>query len=82
MANLRDFTGKNRKFTGSIGERISVGTTGERDTSTYGHGTLRFNTTTSLLEYYNRYPKALDNSHPGQLAHKEYAEKIYTCLTY
>jgi hypothetical protein len=36
----------------------------------------------SLLEYYNRYPKALDNSHPGQLAHKEYAEKIYTCLTY
>jgi len=52
MANLRDFTGKNRKFTGTIGERISVGTTGERDTSTYGQGTLRFNTTTSLLEYY------------------------------
>ena len=52
MANLRDFTGKNRKFTGTIGERVSVGTTGERDVATYGQGTLRFNTTTSLLEYY------------------------------
>jgi hypothetical protein len=51
MADLRDFTGKNRKFTGTIGERISTGTTGERDTSFAG-GTIRFNTTTSLMEYY------------------------------
>ena len=52
MADLRDFTGKNRKFTGTIGERISTGSTGERDTSTFGAGTLRFNTTTALMEYY------------------------------
>jgi hypothetical protein len=52
MADLRDFTGKNQKFTGTIGEKISPGTTGERDTATYGAGTLRFNTTTNLLEYY------------------------------
>jgi hypothetical protein len=51
MADLRDFTGKNRKFTGTIGEKISPGTTVQRDTS-FGGGTLRFNTTTSLLEFY------------------------------
>ena len=51
MSDLRDFTGKNRKFTGTIGERISTGTTGERDTS-FGGGTIRFNSTTNLLEYY------------------------------
>jgi len=53
MANYSDFRDKNTKFTGTIGERISSGTTGERDTSTYGAGTLRYNTTTNLLEYYN-----------------------------
>jgi hypothetical protein len=52
MADLRDFTGKNRKFTGTIGERISTGTTAERDTATFGGGTIRFNTTTNLMEYY------------------------------
>ena len=52
MADLRDFTGKNRKFTGTIGERISTGTTAERDTATFGGGTLRFNTSTNLMEYY------------------------------
>ena len=51
MADLRDFTGKNRKFTGTVGERISIGTTAERDTS-FGAGTIRFNSTTSLMEYY------------------------------
>ncbi len=51
MADLRDFTGKNRKFTGTIGERISIGSTGERDTS-FGGGTLRFNSSTNLMEYY------------------------------
>ena len=51
MADLRDFTGKNRKFTGTVGERISIGTTAERDTS-FGAGTLRFNTQTALMEYY------------------------------
>jgi hypothetical protein len=52
MADLRDFTGKNRKFTGTIGERISTGTTAERDDATFGAGTLRFNTSTNLMEYY------------------------------
>ena len=52
MADLRDFTGKNRKFTGTIGERISTGTTAERDENTFGAGTLRFNTSTNLMEYY------------------------------
>jgi hypothetical protein len=53
MSDLRDFTGKNRKFTGTIGERISTGTTAERDTGTFGQATIRFNTTTSLMEYYD-----------------------------
>jgi hypothetical protein len=52
MADLRDFTGKNRKFTGTIGERISTGTTAQRDDATFGAGTLRFNTSTNLMEYY------------------------------
>lgn len=51
MADLTDYTGKNRRFTGTIGVDISSGTTGQRDT-TFGGGTLRFNSTTNLLEYY------------------------------
>ena len=51
MSNLEDFTGKNRRFTGTKGIDISVGTTGQRDTG-FGSGTLRFNSTTNLLEYY------------------------------
>ena len=51
MSNIEDFTGKNRRFTGTIGVDISTGTTGERAT-TFGSGTLRFNSTTNLLEYY------------------------------
>ena len=51
MADLRDFTGKNRKFTGTIGEKISSGTTAQRDAS-FGAGTLRFNSSTGLMEYY------------------------------
>jgi hypothetical protein len=53
MADLRDFTGKNRKFTGTIGTRISTGTTAQRDDATFGGGTLRYNTSTNLMEYYN-----------------------------
>jgi len=50
MADLRDFTGKNKVFTGTSGERISLGNTSERvDTL----GTIRFNTQTSLMEYYD-----------------------------
>tara|TARA_B110000285_G_C15141573_1_gene631073 strand:+ start:119 stop:1759 length:1641 start_codon:yes stop_codon:yes gene_type:complete len=50
MSDLRDFTGKNRRFTGTKGERISIGTTGER---VAGQGILRFNSTTNLMEYYS-----------------------------
>jgi len=50
MSDLRDFTGKNRKFTGTSGERISLGTTGNRVNT---QGILRFNTSTNLMEYYN-----------------------------
>ena len=53
MADYSDFKNKNTKFTGVIGERISKGTSAERDTVSYGAGTFRFNTTLSLLEYFD-----------------------------
>jgi hypothetical protein len=49
--NSRDFTGKNRKFTGTKGIVTPKGTTGERVGSESGE--LRFNTTTELMEYYD-----------------------------
>jgi len=52
MSDLKDFTNKNTRFTGTIGEEISRGTTVQRDTS-FGNGTIRFNTTTNLMEYYD-----------------------------
>ena len=50
MADINDFKNKNTKFTGTTGQRISTGVTGTRVNET---GRLRFNTTTSLMEYYN-----------------------------
>ena len=50
MANLRDFTGKNKVFTGTDAETITAGTTAQR---VDGQGKLRFNTTTNLMEYYD-----------------------------
>jgi len=49
MSDLRDFTGKNRVFTGTDAETITSGSTAER---VNGTGKLRFNTTTNLMEYY------------------------------
>ena len=49
MSDLRDFTGKNRRFTGTDGETITSGTTAQRVDSA---AKLRFNTTTNLMEYY------------------------------
>jgi hypothetical protein len=50
MANTRDFTGKNRQFTGTKGIVLPKGTTGERvDTE----GEIRFNTSLQLAEYYD-----------------------------
>ena len=51
MANSRDFTGKNRKFTGTKGVTVPKGTTGQRVGSESGE--LRFNTTIELMEYYD-----------------------------
>jgi hypothetical protein len=54
MANLRDFKNKNTKFTGTDGIVIPVGTTsgtGPRPGSP-DLGTLRYNTTTGLPEFY------------------------------
>jgi hypothetical protein len=50
MANLKDFTGKNPVFTGTDGAKMPVGNTGNRVNT---QGIIRFNTTTSLMEYYN-----------------------------
>ena len=52
MSNLRDFTGKNRTFTGTDGIIPSdvTGVTGDRvDTK----GRFRYNSTIELMEYYN-----------------------------
>jgi len=49
MADLRDFTGKNPQFTGTTGAKLPSGTTGQR---VDGSATLRFNSTTNLMEYY------------------------------
>ena len=52
MSNLKDFTGKNREFTGEEGiipSNANTSTTGNRvDTK----GRFRFNSTTNLMEYY------------------------------
>jgi hypothetical protein len=49
MSDIRDFTGKNRKFTGTDSIKLPTGTTAQRvDIS----GAIRFNTTTNLAEYY------------------------------
>ena len=50
MADYSDFKDKNTKFTGTVGERISPGTTLERVDET---GRLRFNLTNQLMEYYD-----------------------------
>ena len=49
MSDLRDFTGKNRVFTGTDGITTPSGSTGQR---VNGTAKLRFNTTTNLMEYY------------------------------
>ena len=51
MANSRDFTGKNRKFTGTKGIIPPKGTTGERVGAESGE--FRYNTTIELMEYYD-----------------------------
>jgi hypothetical protein len=52
MADLRDFTGKNRVHTGTTGITVSDvdATTGQRVDE---KGRLRYNNTLGLMEYYN-----------------------------
>ena len=50
MANYSDFRDKNTKFTGTSGERISIGTQAQRVNE---QARLRFNTDLGLLEYYD-----------------------------
>ena len=50
MSDIRDFSGKNRKFTGTTGVKLPSGTTAQRVDET---AQLRFNTTTNLAEYYD-----------------------------
>ena len=50
MADLRDFTGKNRKNTGLAGERMALGATANRVNE---KGRLRYNESLELMEYYN-----------------------------
>jgi len=49
MSNINDFKNKNTKFTGTAGQRLSLGATGTRVNE---QGRLRFNTSTGLMEYY------------------------------
>lgn len=51
MADLRDITGKNRKFTGTAGVTISSGATPANRTNEEGR--FRYNTTTNLVEFYD-----------------------------
>jgi len=50
MSDIRDFSGKNRKFTGTDGIKLPVGTQAQRVNV---QGQLRFNTNTNLAEYYD-----------------------------
>ena len=52
MANLHDFTQKNRRHTGAAGIKVSNDSLGNGD-RVDEKGRLRFNDTTDLLEYYN-----------------------------
>src|SRR6056300_1633991 len=50
MADIRDTTGKNRKFTGTDSIKLPSGTTAQRVGSDAGE--IRFNNETNLAEYY------------------------------
>jgi len=52
MSDIRDFTGKNRRFTGTDSIKLPVGTTAQRNSSPTA-GDIRFNSTINLSEYYD-----------------------------
>lgn len=51
MADLRDFTGKNRKFTGTEGIVVPAGSTAQRPVGEQGE--TRYNTDTGSLEFFD-----------------------------
>src|SRR5210317_709689 len=51
MSDIRDFTGKNRRFTGTDSIKLPAGSTAQRNGSPTA-GDIRFNNTTNLAEYY------------------------------
>lgn len=54
MSDLRDFTGKNRQFTGTDSILLPKGSTSQRDGfTTAERGKLRFNESTKLIEYFD-----------------------------
>ena len=50
MSDIRDFSGKNRKFTGTNGIKLPTGTNAQRVNEA---GRIRFNSDTNLAEYYD-----------------------------
>lgn len=50
MSDIRDFSGKNRKFTGTNGIKLPTGTAAQRVDEA---GRIRFNSDTNLAEYYD-----------------------------
>jgi len=50
MTDTRDITGKNRKFTGTVGIKLPIGSDSDRVDE---QGQIRFNSTTNLAEYYD-----------------------------
>src|SRR5210317_1983599 len=50
MANYSDFRDKNTKFTGTSGQRLSIGTEAQRVNE---QARIRFNTDLGLMEYYD-----------------------------
>ena len=52
MSDLRDFTGKNRKFTGTSGI-VASDTDATTSNRVAEKGRIRFNDTLGLMEYYN-----------------------------
>ena len=51
MSDIRDFTGKNRRFTGTDSIKLPAGSTAQRNGSPSA-GDIRFNNSTNLAEYY------------------------------
>ena len=79
MSDIRDFTGKNRKFTGTTGIKIPSGTQAERLDEA---GQLRFNTDTNLAEYYDGTDWVIVNILPSGGSNTTTDPDNYSCTLY